>query len=265
MTVRLWVAILMAILGLAERSQARDPTLDQRLEALRSAYPNTIKAIEPNAIVLASGTRLVIDDGRTKDRHEKLAKPDIKDMLSQIYPVGKCAGITPPAPNFDPGRIRVTQLFTEMYGGSPADVRARTTTIDWFGERLAVTRINDVDKALLRVREELAHLPQPLQKFFRKSAGTFNWRMIAGTSTPSMHAFAIAIDIDSKFSDYWRWSVGKSGAAKTYRNRIPREVVTAFERHGFIWGGAWYHYDTMHFEYRPELLAIGRLHEKAGC
>ncbi|MDP3291618.1 MAG: M15 family metallopeptidase, partial [Sulfuricurvum sp.] len=25
--------------------------------------------------------------------------------------------------------------------------------------------------------------------------------------------------------------------------------------HGFIWGGRWYHYDTMHFEYRPELLA----------
>jgi len=22
----------------------------------------------------------------------------------------------------------------------------------------------------------------------------------------------------------------------------------------FIWGGRWYHFDTMHFEYRPELL-----------
>ncbi|MDD5211432.1 MAG: M15 family metallopeptidase, partial [Sulfuricurvum sp.] len=26
-------------------------------------------------------------------------------------------------------------------------------------------------------------------------------------------------------------------------------------KYGFIWGGRWYHYDTMHFEYRPELLA----------
>ena len=24
--------------------------------------------------------------------------------------------------------------------------------------------------------------------------------------------------------------------------------------HGFIWGGKWYHYDTMHFEFRPELV-----------
>ena len=30
--------------------------------------------------------------------------------------------------------------------------------------------------------------------------------------------------------------------------------VDAFEAEGFIWGGRWLHYDTMHFEYRPELL-----------
>jgi hypothetical protein len=32
------------------------------------------------------------------------------------------------------------------------------------------------------------------------------------------------------------------------------EIVAIFERHGFIWGGRWSHFDTMHFEYRPELL-----------
>ena len=37
-------------------------------------------------------------------------------------------------------------------------------------------------------------------------------------------------------------------------NHIPLEIVAIFERHGFIWGGKWSHYDTMHFEYRPELL-----------
>jgi hypothetical protein len=28
----------------------------------------------------------------------------------------------------------------------------------------------------------------------------------------------------------------------------------AAERRSFVWGGRWYHYDTMHFEYRPELV-----------
>ena len=37
-------------------------------------------------------------------------------------------------------------------------------------------------------------------------------------------------------------------------NTLPAEVIDIFERHGFIWGGKWSHYDTMHFEYRPELL-----------
>ena len=31
-------------------------------------------------------------------------------------------------------------------------------------------------------------------------------------------------------------------------------IVKVFEKYGFIWGGRWYHYDTMHFEYRPEFL-----------
>ena len=40
----------------------------------------------------------------------------------------------------------------------------------------------------------------------------------------------------------------------SYKNRMPLEIVEAFEHEGFIWGGQWAHYDTMHFEYRPELL-----------
>jgi D-alanyl-D-alanine carboxypeptidase len=68
----------------------------------------------------------------------------------------------------------------------------------------------------------------------------------------SMHAYGAAIDLNLKFSDYWLWQ--KKADPIPYRNRMPQEIVDIFERHGFIWGGKWYHYDTMHFEYRPELL-----------
>ena len=66
-----------------------------------------------------------------------------------------------------------------------------------------------------------------------------------------MHAYGVAIDLNTAFGDYWRWS--ESG---TYQNQVPWEIVEVFERHGFIWGGKWKHFDTMHFEYRPELLPI---------
>ena len=76
---------------------------------------------------------------------------------------------------------------------------------------------------------------------------------VAGTNRRSMHSYAAAIDIATAHADYWQWSGGEDAA---WKNRIPIEIVQIFERHGFIWGGKWYHYDTMHFEYRPELLPV---------
>ena len=65
-----------------------------------------------------------------------------------------------------------------------------------------------------------------------------------------MHTYAAAIDINMKYANYWRWE-----SEPKWQNKIPVAVIRIFERHGFIWGGYWYHYDTMHFEYRPELLS----------
>ncbi len=61
-------------------------------------------------------------------------------------------------------------------------------------------------------------------------------------------------DINVATSDYWLWKAGAAGTPAGYRNRIPAKIVEIFEKHGFIGGGKWHHYDTMHFEYRPELL-----------
>ena len=80
--------------------------------------------------------------------------------------------------------------------------------------------------------------------------GTFNWRAIAGTERRSAHAWGIAIDLNPAVSDYWR---NGPLARPVYNNRIPQAIVDAFEAEGFAWGGRWFHYDTMHFEYRPEL------------
>ncbi len=70
-----------------------------------------------------------------------------------------------------------------------------------------------------------------------------------------MHAWGAAIDINPVFSNYWMWHRAAAGIP-AYKNRTPLEIVRIFERHGFIWGGRWAHFDTMHFEYRPELLGF---------
>jgi len=104
------------------------------------------------------------------------------------------------------------------------------------------------------VSAALDKLPKRFMKYLRPSAGTYHCRTIAGTERFSVHAFGAAVDINAKYGDYWRWSAPEAGAGLVYRNRVPWEIIEIFEQHGFIWGGKWYHYDTLHFEYRPELL-----------
>jgi hypothetical protein len=38
----------------------------------------------------------------------------------------------------------------------------------------------------------------------------------------------------------------------------PVSVIAAFEHEGFVWGGKWLFFDTMHFEYRPEIIVMAR-------
>ena len=77
----------------------------------------------------------------------------------------------------------------------------------------------------------------------------------------SVHAFGAAIDINVKSAHYWRWAKPNQQGVYQWRNKIPKKIIDIFEKHGFIWGGRWYHFDTMHFEYRPELT---RVHGQAG-
>lgn len=240
-------------------------TLAERLALLKQAYPDHVTEVGPAEIVMADGSRIAIDDGKAKTHADKLAHADVEDMLFDIYPVIGCtpSGWTPTR-NFDPGRIRSHPFFASVYGRSRGEVAARLVPVPWFGETLPVTRTMGVNEKLAAVVGELASTPG-LEPNLVPSGGTFVWRSIAGTRNLSAHAYAIAIDIVPHKADYWRWSKLTPGAAAAARDRIPAAIVAAFERHGFIWGGNWDHYDTMHFEYRPELIAIGNLARSRGC
>jgi hypothetical protein len=191
---------------------------------------------------------MIYDDGKEKTHEEKLENADIEDMISQEYVMG-AKWSEPPAKNFEPGRIRYEPFFEKMYGNSQSAVTSNLTTINWFGTSVQVSTINEVDKKFKAVMEDLEKLLEKYHKYFKKTAGTFNYRKIFGTDRYNAHAFGIAIDINTEYSDYWQWD-----KSMKYKNRIPFEVAEVFEKHGFIWGAKWYHYDTMHSEYRPELL-----------
>jgi D-alanyl-D-alanine carboxypeptidase len=253
----------MAILALtvsaaqAQNSYGAPPTdIEERLAGLVRAYPDWIAGAAGGFLVLHDGAKFRISDGRAdKSFEELLENPDIDDMFYAAYPAGSAPH--EPGKNFDPGRVRFEPLFIAMYGDcSKNEVARKLRPVEWLprheGGKVMVTTVNGVDKALDAVSRELDQLPDSLIKYLKPSAGTYNCRAIAGSTARSMHAYAASIDLNTAYSDYWRWAPHRAEPA--WKNRIPIKIVRTFERHGFIWGGYWYHFDTMHFEYRPELL-----------
>ena len=230
--------------------------------ALVTAYPDFIDRIEGNDLVWKDGTRMPIDDGKgAKGFAALLDDPDIKDMFSMTYPAGE-HGLPPPV-NFDPGRVRNMPLLKKMYGDCrTAGFMAKAANVVWlpsqYGKSIKFTKINGAAAALQKVSDELDRLPARFLEYLRPTQGTYNCRAIAGTSRQSAHGFGLAIDIAAAHSSYWLWSKPAADGRIPYANQIPWEIVDIFEKHGFIWGGKWYHYDTMHFEYRPEIIATAK-------
>jgi hypothetical protein len=205
------------------------------------------------ALAFASPTLEVPwDDGRAKTFDEKLAAPDVDDVLSIRYRRGPVVPVT--ALNDDPGRIRHDGVLKAMYGQTEALVRAELVNVSFMGQSVPFHK--KAAPALTRVAQRLAtavaQTPSLGQYVTGELGGTMTWRFIANTTRLSAHSFATAIDIVVAKSNYWEWEKDSQGRF-TWTNQIPQAIVDIFESEGFAWGGRWYHYDTMHFEYRPEL------------
>jgi D-alanyl-D-alanine carboxypeptidase len=230
------------------------PAQDNSVDALVRAYPDFLVSHDEKVLTWKDGTQTLLSDGRSdKSFEEKLRHGSILDQLSMRYVKGPLE--KPPGPQEDPGRFRNAAFFDKMYGDcSKGEVQSKLTKVAWLpksgGGSVWITTVNGVAGRLRAISAQLDVLPPDIKKFAFPSAGTFNCRTVKDTGARSMHAWGAAIDVNTKFADYWLW--GPKGAG--YRNRLPFDIVQIFEKHGFIWGGKWEHFDTMHFEYRPELL-----------
>ena len=237
---------------------ARAQTVSAKLDALVAAYPHALAGHDGASIRWKDGTVMAASEGKSDQTFEQLLNhASILDQLRLPYPRGKLT--RPPAVNDDPGRFRNQAFFIKMYGDCrKGEVRRHLTAIRWlprsWGRRIYVTRINGVARRLRAVSAAIDALPMRIKRAAFPIGGTLSCRTVADTRRLSMHSYAAAIDLNTAVSDYWLWR--KTTGHIPYRNRMPQQIVDIFERHGFIWGGKWYHYDTMHFEYRPELLGM---------
>jgi hypothetical protein len=210
-------------------------------------------------IIMKGGNRILYDDKIDKTFNQKLNNSDLEDMLKQIYIAGPV--INESIKNYDPGRIRSIEFFDSIYGDTEKKVRTNCESVKFCNRNLLFNHNNGASAALKRVWENLIYLSKKnpeILDYVCPTAGTVAFRRIEGTQRKSPHSHGIAIDLNTSRSYYWRWNKDKKGVNDKII-KYPILIITAFENNGFIWGGKWDHYDTMHFEYRPELLNKNKL------
>ena len=221
------------------------------------AYPEFIKGVREDALIWKDNTIMLYRDTFCeKIKDTMLVYPDLDDMMTYEYDAGM---FYTPDSNCIAGRVRYEPFFRKMYGNTKDEVLGKLHKMAWvpkiYGQNIYITKVNNIHKKLQKVSNELQELPKEFHKYLKNIGGTFNWIPIKNTNGTrmSLHSFAIAIDISTKHGKYWDWVKDMDGKFE-YQNEIPIEIVQIFEKHGFIWGGRWHNFDTMHFEYRPELL-----------
>ncbi len=161
-------------------------------------------------------------------------------------------------------------FYDALYDGrTRRRIEAHIRRFDYLGKRVSVHE--SVVAPLKRVEAKIRALADRDAEvaLFLESVSSiegYNWREISDRPTRSNHSWGIAVDILprnwGKKNIYWNW-------VSYWNDRwmmIPPErrwsppdvVIAAFEEEGFVWGGKWLLWDTMHFEYRPELLVLQR-------
>jgi hypothetical protein len=254
---------------------------EAEIRSLAAAWPGRIAEIA----VRGDDWMLRIDDtwfawahGRMLAEAERGTWQDYAPLAFYEYPRG-----LPPLPAFDDaasGRLRARVASeqrhpprrNEKFLGLLLHAENRAAT----ESRLVRTEISGFSVTVHeRLRGPLARVSRELD-FLRKAdpraslylrqiaeMNGYNYRFVEGTRSRSLHSYGTAVDLIPRRPighSYWQWAMNTVPDWWTipYDQRWmpPLTVVRAFERQGFVWGGKWLFFDTMHFEYRPEILLM---------
>ena len=166
-------------------------------------------------------------------------------------------------------RLRRSYHFHEALwqAGSSAEASRQVVRISFLGRSIVVH--SGIAEVLSLVEERINSAAATDSEVRSWISGIgemhgWNWRNVAGSQSRSYHSYGIAVDILPRSlggkATYWQWAAegGREWWNIPYENRYhpPDAVIKAFEAYGFIWGGKWVYFDTMHFEYRPEVFIL---------
>ena len=160
--------------------------------------------------------------------------------------------------------------FTEALFGAPSEISNNCKWIKFIRHSIFIN--NEIIEKLSKVESEILEAAKKKPEVIKflddcKAIYAYMPRNIRGTKSKSFHSFGLALDlIPESYNNkdvVWSWTkvFNKNWhlVPKEKRWAPPKEVIQAFENHGFIWGGNWLRYDNIHFEYRPEILEFNKI------
>ncbi len=257
------------------------------LESYRRAYPEIIKTVVQKdgdwAVELYSGTFFYWANGRLLTEEKKDTWEEYRAYQIWAYRGDPRDPSTYTEEYIDGLRNRTssdvrgapqlpqdTDFFQALFGvGTRGETEESLVKAGLFGKTVNVNKVvaSTFDSINAEV-EELAKTDAEVKEFLDtlSEASGYSWRTVAGTNRLSNHSYGLAIDVlprgwGNKMM-YWAW-------VRDYNDdwmlvpqedlwTPPEKVVQIMLNNGFIWGGTWAIYDTMHFEYKPELIEISK-------
>lgn len=237
--------------------------------ALRSAYGDLVEDMgwEEGELFFSIRGRTVFFKGGRMLFTAHLPQYARYDPVLYRYVAGPLISIPRPVPY---PYNRSNDLLVALIGETQREIVASCRWVPFLDHRVfvheicagALQRIESRLYAISRSSPEVRAYINDIRIVFSRDG-----RKVDGTDNLSYHAYGLALDIvprDYRGKQvYWRWSsVWNSSWERmplSERWQPPQRVIEVFEENGFIWGGKWYHFDTIHFEYRPEILILNRL------
>lgn len=242
---------------------------DIRVRAILEGYGPLIDSVayrDGDVVFSLAGGPVHFQDGRMLSEENLAAARDF-DPIFYPYPLQPLDA--PPPAESQPTYSR--DFLRHLFGATEEEIREHGVSAEFLNRRVFVNKYClEALKAVEADIRALAREDAAVAAWVRdiKIAYSFIDKEIAGTRGRSHHAWGMAIDlIPSSYRGkhvYWRWSrvfnrESWSGIPVEERWSPPEAVIQAFESHGFVWGGKWSRFDTIHFEYRPEIVAFNRM------
>jgi hypothetical protein len=264
-------------------TESTEPTrAEQVMRALIEAYPNQIKEVEfrnDDWAALLGDTWFYYAGGRLLPENQLANAVNFRTYQFYNYPA-ELPSWTAPSPEQitrfstwtttrSQNTIRRSNYFLDALwqASNRVETENMLERITFLGKQTRVHQflLENLDRVETQILDAAKTDPE-VQEWINSinTLEGYGWRNIADTQSRSYHSYGIAIDILPRLLDgrqtYWLWTSHHRAdwwnVSYNERYHPPQAVIHAFEVNGFIWGGKWPLFDTMHFEYRPEILIL---------